>query len=107
MGELDNKFMEDLVKARHLIPKIQGLLNEPGDLPEDLDHPVDQEEVNNVFAFGVVLARLTGQLNKLGVKLCVGMLVQQALDFPEEDEEEEGMTHEEKKRELCIKDSDF
>lgn len=107
MGIIDDQFMKDLVAARNLIPKIQKRLNEPGDLPEDLDHPADREEVDNVFAFGTELIRLTSKLNSLGVSLSVGMSVKEALDFPEEEEEEEGMTHEEKKQELCIKDSDF
>lgn len=107
MGKIDDQFMKDLVSARNLLPEIQKRLNEPGDLPEDLDHPCDQEEVDAVFAFGTELVGLTGRLNVLAIKLCVGMAVKEAYDFPEEEEEEEGMTLDEKYQDLCLNRSNF
>lgn len=100
MGKIDDEFMGNLWKARKLIPKIQKLLEGPEGLPDDLDHPTDQEEVDNVYAFGAELIRLTGQLNSLGSKLCVWMPVQEALHSPEE---EEGMTLDEKYADLGLR----
>ena len=100
MGKIDDEFMENLGKARNLMPKIQKLLNGPGDIPDDLDHPTDQEEVDNLYAFGVELALLISQLDSLGAKLCVWMSVQEALHSPEE---EEGMTLDEKYADLCLR----
>lgn len=107
MGKIDDQFMENLAKARNLLPEIQKHLNEPGDLPEDLDHPSDQEEVDNVFAFGSGLATLTGRLNTLAVKLCVGMAVREAYDSAEPEEEECCMTYREKMLDLGLREDMF
>lgn len=107
MGKLDDGFMEKLEEAREILPKIQKYLNEPGHLPEDLDKPCDQDEIDNLFMFGSSLVRLTGQLNSIAIRLCIGMSVQKIYDSNKEEEEEEGMTLDETYRELCIKRSDF
>ncbi len=88
MGKLDDRFMEDLEKARQLLPQIHKHLSEPGDIPEDLDEPFDQGEIDNLFKFGTELTRLTGRLNSLSIKLCVGMSVQKIYDSNENEEEE-------------------
>lgn len=106
MGKIEDQFMKDLVSARDLVPKIQKYLNEPGDLPENLDHPSDEEGIDAVFGFGAALLHLTSQLQILAIKLCVGVAVREAYHYPEEEPEEETMDHEEKKREFCVKDSD-
>ena len=107
MGNLDDEFMGSLVRARELVPKIQKRLDEPGYLPECLDCPADQDEVDATFAFGTELATLTGQLNSLAVKLCVGMQVQEALDSDEKEEDGKGMDLWEQHRERGVKPSDF
>jgi len=104
MGKLDDQFMASLVKARELLPQVQRHLNEPGYIPEDLDKPQDQDEIDNLFMFGSELVKLTSQLNSLAIKLCMGMSVQEIYDLEEnEEEEEEGMTLDEKYRDLGLR----
>lgn len=107
MGELDKEFMDNLEEARKLIPKIECRMDALSDVPEDLDNPTDQEEVDGVIKFGTELARLTGALNKLAIKMCVGKEVQAAFDAEEEEEEEETESLDEKYSEFGHKRSDF
>ena len=56
VGEIDTDFMLNLERARDLLPKLKAKLDTVADIPEDLDEPVSQEEVDVVPTYTQILS---------------------------------------------------
>ena len=90
MGEIDTDFMLNLERARDLLPKLKSKLDALDGLPEDLDEPVCQQEVDALTIYSGGIHFLARRLLELAARMMVGGKVQVRLIQKEKEEYEPG-----------------
>lgn len=90
MGEIDTDFMLNLERARDLLPKLKASLDVVADIPEDLDEPVSQQEVDALTIYSAGIHLLARRLLELAGKMMVGGKVQARLIQKEKEQYEPG-----------------
>jgi len=89
MGELDTDFMLNLEKARDLLPQLKVRLDTVENIPEDLDEPINQQEVDALIIFTGGIHLMARRLLQLADKMMVGSKIQVLLIEKEKEAKEE------------------
>lgn len=89
MGELDNDFMLNLEKARDLLPQLKVRLDAVENIPEDLDEPINQQEVDALIIFTGGIHLMARRFLELADKMMVGSKIQVLLIEKEKEVKEE------------------
>jgi len=89
MGELDKEFMLNMERVRDLLPQIKSKLDAVQLLPDDLDEPIDQQEVDALLIYSGAVHLMARRLLKLAERMMVSSPVQRRLNEKQREAMEE------------------
>lgn len=79
MGELDKDFMLNMERANDLLPQLKSKLDAVQLLPDDLDEPITQQEVDALIIYSSAIHLRARRLLELADRMMVGSKVQARL----------------------------
>ena len=89
MKTLDQEFSANLDELQRLQQKFKECLDDLSGLPDDLDNPADQEDVDGLLEFEIKLYAITSSLNATAKAMMVSSKVQKIIDEQEKQKENE------------------
>ncbi len=89
MGKLDDEFMLNMERANDLIPQMKATLDKVQLLPDDLDEPVNQQEVDALVIYTGAIHLRARRFLELAERMMVGSKVQVRLVEREKENEYE------------------
>lgn len=89
MGDLDKEFMDNFEELHALLPGMKESINAISSIPEDLDEPMNQEEVDALIIYTGGIHSRARRFLELANKMMVGSKVQLRLVEKEKEAEEE------------------
>jgi len=76
MGDLDNEFMGNFEELHALLPAMKESINAIAAIPEDLDNPINQKEVDALIIYTGAIHERARRFLRLASKMMVGSKVQ-------------------------------
>lgn len=89
MGDLDNEFMLNMERALDMLPQMKNSLDAVQQLPDDLDEPLNQREVDALIIYTGAIHLRARRFLELADRMMVGGKVQVRLIEKEKEVAEE------------------